>query len=327
MDGDGPEQSGQRSTVTLIIPNWNGLAHLDVCLTSIGRQSLRPGETIVVDNGSTDGSVDFIRGRFPWVTLICLPENRGFAAAVNTGIRAATGQFVALLNNDTELDTGWLAALVEPVHADDRVAAVACRMLAFERRTTLDSAGDMLTRTGVPFTRGYGQPDDGKYRTTEEVFGPCAGAALYRKDAILCVGGFDEDYISYYEDVDLSFRLQLAGKKCLYVPEAVCYHKRNATGSLVTGYPLKMQERNLLLFYCKNFPLQILLARGVLIIAGYLRRYWIYQRAGVVRTAWEGLREGARLVPLMIRKRRSVRALRTVPIGHLRRFLVRKESA
>jgi GT2 family glycosyltransferase len=313
-----------RPTVSIIIPNWNGLVHLKDCFDAIGRQTLRPLETIMVDNGSTDGSFEFVQRKYPHVHIIGLSENLGFAFAVNRGIECARGEFIALLNNDTELDSCWLEALAFALNNDPTLGSVACKMVNFYDRTLIDSAGDGLTRFGSPYSRGYRERDGVRFSRRELVFGTCAGAALYRKEVFTAVGQFDEDFVSYYEDVDLSLRAQLAGFKCLYVPEAVCYHKRGATSSNSASYPIRMQERNLTAFYIKNFPLIVLLGQLPFILASRVRRMYRSVRAGWGRPTWQGFVEGLVLVPRMLKKRRSIQRSRIVSIGYVNSLMRRR---
>ena len=310
-------------SVSLIIPNWNGLDHLKDCLEAVARQSVRPQETILVDNGSTDDSFEYVRRNFPEVHLIGLSKNFGFAYAVNRGIEAARGEFIALLNNDTDLDTRWLEMLVSALETDPQLGSVACRMLNFYDRSFIDSAGDALSRFGSPYGRGSAQKADAGFGERELVFGACAGAALYRQKMFLHVGLFDEEFISYYEDIDLSFRAQMAGFKCLYVPEAICYHKRGATSGIGMEYPIRMGERNLTAFQVKDFPLAMLVPKFPMIVASRIRRMYRSARAGWGRATLSGFIEGFTLVPSMLKKRRKVQRLRVVSIGYLNSLLKR----
>jgi len=299
--------------ITLVIPNWNGREHLETCLKSVQAQTRRPSRTILVDNGSTDGSVEFVEQAFPWVDCVRLGHNTGFAVAVNRGIRAGTGEFVALLNNDTELDPEWLGLLAGALEQDGSAGMAACKMLRFDSRAVLDGAGDALTRAGAPFTRGSGEPDDGRFDAASYVFGACAGAAVYRRALFEGVGHFDEDFVSYYEDVDLCLRATLAGWRCIYVPGARCYHKRGASSARQPAYPIRMQERNLTALYVKDFPLEVLVRRGPVIVASRIRRTWRAFAAGTGSATLRGLWDGVKLIPLMLSKRRGVQRGRAVP--------------
>lgn len=246
--------------VSVVIPNWNGARFLPTCLDSLRAQTHPPLEVIVVDNGSQDGSVELLQRSYPETRVIAWPENRGFAAAVNEGIRQARGEAVALLNNDTEADPEWLAELCRAAEAHPEAGSFASKLLLFDRREILHSAGDFYRTDGVPGNRGVWQEDLGQFDQETEVFGACAGAALYRKAMLAEIGLFDEGLGSYCEDVDLSFRAQLAGYRCLFVPQARVYHRLSATG----GGPVAS-------FYCgRNFI--IVLAKNM--PAALLRKHW-----------------------------------------------------
>lgn len=307
----------QTADVCLIIPNWNGEEHLRDCLDSVREQTLSPRQTILVDNGSTDGSLKLVSAEYSWVTVIALQRNVGFAMAVNQGIRASTSTYVALLNNDTQLDPDWLGTLVDVLRDHPELGMAGSKMLNFYHRNVIDGAGDALTRGGAPYTRGMGEPDDGRYSRREYVFSACAGAALYRRIVFDRTGLFDEDFVSYYEDQDLAFRAQLLGFRCMYVPDALCYHKRGATANLVPQYPIRMQERNLTAFYLKNFPWQVLLMKFPFIVGSRLRRVYRAFRTGAGKPTVQGLLEGIRMLPVALAKRRRVQKSRSVRIRYV----------
>ena len=307
--------------MSVIIPNWNGLAHLESCLDSLSQQTRPPDETIVVDNGSTDGSIPFITSRFPWVRVVPLQENMGFAFAVNRGIEAANGEFIALINNDTALAPLWVETMVEALKANDHAGSAACKMLRFFERSIIDAAGDVLTRSGSPYSRGSEEPDDGRYNSREWVFGACAGASIVRKEVFRKIGLFDEDFISYYEDVDFAFRAQLAGFRCLYVPEAICFHKRGATSVALSGYAARFQERNLTCLYVKDFPALLLISKLPIILASRVRRLFRLLLAGSGMHAVRGTLEGVTLAPKMLAKRMAVQRTRTSSIAYLRTLM------
>ena len=191
----------------------------------------------------------------------------------------------------------------------------ACKMLNFFRPGDIDGAGDVLTRSGAAATRGFGEPDDGRFNQREFLFGACAGAALYRRGLFQSIGTFDEDFVSYYEDVDLCYRAQLAGWKCIYVPTALCYHKRGATAKLLQDYPVRMLERNLTAVYVKNFPAAALFRKAPVIVASRFRHLFRTIRAGAGRPALEGFAGGLMLLPRMLKKRREVQRLRRISVA------------
>ncbi len=243
--------------VHIIIVNWNGREFLEDCLQSLRAQTYRSFSVTLVDNGSTDDSPAFVSVRFPEVRLIALRENLGFAAANNRALADMTAPYAALLNNDATADPGWLKALVEALEEAKEAGFAASRMLSFDRPDVIDRCGDGYSRAGAALLRGRGEPA-GRHSRRERVFGACAGAALYRTSMLKDIGFFDEDFFLLYEDVDLSFRAQLKGYQCLYVPEAVVYHKGSA--SLVHDSPVSVYygHRNLEWVYIQNMPARLI---------------------------------------------------------------------
>jgi GT2 family glycosyltransferase len=272
--------------LSVIIPNWNGAAHLPTCLEALRRQTYPHREILVVDNGSTDGSLSLL-ARYPEVRVLALGRNRGFAGAVNAGIRAARGEILVLLNNDTEAAPTWLEALVAAFARHPDAGLLASKILLFDRREVFHSAGDYYRVDGIPGNRGVWEPDVGQYDREEEVFSACGAAAAYRRALLEDIGLFDEDFFYSCEDVDLAWRAQIAGWNCWYVPDAVVYHKLSATG----GGPIASfyDGRNFLYLIAKDYPL------------GLLRRFWprVLQAqlrlAGEALRAWRGAAARARL--------------------------------
>jgi GT2 family glycosyltransferase len=216
-------------------------------------------EVILVDNGSSDGSAAYVTANYPSVKVVESGENCGFARGNNLGIRAARGELIATLNNDTEATPGWLEALVGAMMSDGRAGMCASKMLRMDDHTVIDSTGICVSRSGACWDRGMFEKDEGQYETMEEVFGPCAGAALYRKSMLDEVGLFDEDFVSYMEDTDLAFRCRLKGWKCLYVPKAIVNHVHGGTAGYVSPYTVYYGNRNIVWYPLKDFPLPLLL--------------------------------------------------------------------
>jgi GT2 family glycosyltransferase len=245
--------------VAVIIPNYNGEKLLPACLDSLSGQSYQDFTTIVVDNGSTDGSVRLLEERYPSVKVIRLPGNLGFAAGVNAGIRESVGELVALLNNDTETHPDWLAELVKTIDERRDISFCASKMLDFKNRSIVDSAGNCYALNGRSIPRGFLDLDRGQYDEEGEVFGACAGAALYRRSLFEEIGLFDERFLSYKEDVDLDFRAHLRGLRCLYVPRAICYHIGGATtGRRKSNLAVRLSTRNSIITFVKNMPARFL---------------------------------------------------------------------
>ena len=272
---------------SIIIPHWNGRQHLDVCLSALRRQTCQAFETIVVDNGSTDGSQAYIRNNFPEVRLVELGQNRGFTGACNAGYDLAEGKYILLLNNDTEAEPGWVEANVQTFKSHPQVGIVASKMLLFDRRDHFHTAGDYYRLDGLPGNRGVWQADQGQYDREEFVFSACGGAAAYRRAMVEEIGFLDDDFFFSCEDVDLAWRAQLAGWQVLYVPAAVVYHKLKASGGGPTSS--YFDGRNSLYLIWKNYP------------GSLLRRHWpaiLRAQAGIswqALHAWRGAASRARL--------------------------------
>jgi GT2 family glycosyltransferase len=308
--------------ISIIIPNLNGAHHLPDCLDSLRRQRYPAFEVIVVDNGSTDGSLALLARDYAEVRLVALDENWGFAPACNRGMRAARGTILVLLNNDTEADPGWLEALVAALARQPQAGAVASRILLFDRRDHLHTAGDFYRLDGTPGNRGAWERDAGQFDEEMPVFSACGGAAAYRRAMLDEVGLLDEAFFFSCEDVDLGWRAQLVGWSCVYAPQAVVYHKVSATGAgVVNSF---YDGRNFIYLVVKDYPWSL------------LRRHWravLRAQARITRQAlraWRGQAARARLrgqlagllgIPRMLRARRAVQRTRRVSDAELLRVL------
>lgn len=300
--------------VSIVIVSWNGRPHLETCLAGVAAQTGVATETILVDNGSTDGTAEFVRGRFPWVTLVRLPENVGFAGGNNAGVRRARGRYVAFLNNDTAADPGWLHALRRGVDEAAGVMLTTSRIVYMHDPDVIDSAGDGLLRWGGAFKRHHGAPASAA-TVTEEVFGVCGAACLMPKAVFDELGGFDEDFFASHEDVDLSYRARLLGYRCRFVADAVVRHVGSATIGTVSPVSVFQGQRNLEWVYIKNTPLGLLTRT----FAGHV----VYDLAAGVHFARIGMlgpyirAKAAALAGLrrMLRKRASIQRGRRVGAG------------
>jgi GT2 family glycosyltransferase len=297
--------------VSIVIVTWNGRRYLDDCLNAVAAQRGVAAETILVDNASTDGTAEHVRARFPWVRLVEMPENRGFAGGNNAGVRVARGRHVALLNNDTVPEPGWLAALLRGI--DERVGFVLAtsRIVFMHDPRVVDSAGDGLLRWGGAFKRHHGGSVD-SVSQSGEVFGVCGAACALPRAVFDELGGFDEDFFASHEDVDLSYRARLLGYRCRYVADAVVRHHGSATLGRASAFAVFHGQRNLVWVYVKNTPGWLL----VRTLPGHL----LYTAAAAVHFARAG-RLGAFVraklaalagLPRVLRKRAAVQASRRV---------------
>ncbi|MGD2165113.1 MAG: glycosyltransferase family 2 protein [Anaerolineae bacterium] len=308
---------------SVIIPNWNGLEHLPRCLDSLYAQTLTDIEIIVADNGSSDGSLGLLADRYPEVHVLALGENRGFAGACNAGMRVARAPIKVLLNNDTEADARWLEEVMDAFGRHPEAGMVASKMLLFDKRDTFHTAGDFYRVDGLPGNRGVWQEDEGQYDREEYVFGACGGSAAYRGAMLEQIGLLDEDFFYSNEDVDLAWRAQLMGWRCVYAPRAVVYHKLSATGGGRTAS--FFDGRNAIYVLIKDYPGDLwrrywraVLRRQVLIAREALRAWRGTEARARLRGQLAGLVTGAlRTLP----KRRAIQGSRTVDRAYLERIL------
>jgi len=261
--------------VSVIVLNWNGKHLLELCLPSVLSQDWSDYEVVVFDNGSTDGSVEWVRQNFPTVRLMCSERNLGFARGNNEAVRATGAPYVVLLNNDADPAPDWLGELVRAADSAPDVGMCASKMVSLSDPSIMDACGIEVDRAGIGWNRYSGEPDRPEETAPYEVFGPCAGAALYRRAMLDQVGLLDEDYFIYYEDVDLAWRAQRRGWRCLYVPAARATHRHSSTvkqGSPLKGYLL---GRNKVWTLIKNYPWPDLLLY-LPVILGYDTAAWVY---------------------------------------------------
>jgi len=321
------DRSPHSPLLSIIIPNWNGARHLPTCLDSLRRQTYPQREVIVVDNASTDESVALIRRDYPEVALVPLDENLGLTGGINRGIQVARGEVIAPLNNDTEVALGWAAALVAALLEHPEAGMAASKMLLFDRRDTLHSAGDTYGVDGIPVNRGVWQKDEGQFDGDEYIWGGCGGAVAYRRTLLDDIGLFDEDLFMYCEDVDLNWRAQLAGYRCVFAPAAAVYHHLSATGggklaSFYTG-------RNTLWVLVKNYPGELLRRHWRAVVRAQLRIAWDALKAWRGEAARARLRgQVAALVGLLrwLCKRRAVQAGRRVSPEAIERLLLKNNT-
>lgn len=244
--------------ISVVIVTWNGRQYLDACLNAVAAQRGVSAETIVVDNGSTDGTSDYLRTQFPWVRLVALDENRGFAGGNNAGVRQARGRYIAFLNNDTVADPNWLRSLRAGMDAENGFVLATSRIVFMHDPSVIESAGDGFLRCGGAFKRHRGAPAHVASQSGE-VFGICGAACLLPKAVFEELGGFDEDFFASHEDVDLSYRARLRGYRCRYVADAIVRHHGSATLGKMSAFAVFHGQRNLEWVYVKNTPASLLI--------------------------------------------------------------------
>lgn len=281
--------------VSVIIPNYNGEKYLRNCIASLQQQTYQDYELIFVDNASSDRSLE-IMNEFAFSTpplrMIRNTENKGFAKAVNQGIKTAAGEYIVLLNNDTEAQFDWLQYLVQAMEEDEKIFSVSSKMLRYHERDIIDDAGDEFTVLGWAYKRGDGRTS--KYYTQkEEVFSSCAGAAIYRKSILGEIGLFEEVFFAYLEDVDLGYRARIHGYKNIYCPQAIIYHVGSATsGSKYNSFKIKISSRNTIYLIKKNMPHIAILINLPFLIIGFVIKGIFFSVKGYGMEYLSGLREG-----------------------------------
>jgi GT2 family glycosyltransferase len=281
--------------LSVIIPNFNGEKYLPNCLKSLQEQTYRGYEIIVVDNGSSDRGIDILsefENDCENLKVIRNTKNEGFAKAVNQGIKASAGDYVVLLNNDTETEPDWLLNLVRAIEENDKIFSVSSKMLRFQERDILDDAGDEFTILGWAYKRGDGQPQS-RYASKSEVFSSCAGAAIYRKRIFTEIGLFDEKFFAYLEDIDIGYRARIYGYTNWYCPQSVVYHVGSATsGSKYNPFKVRISARNNIYLIFKNMPWPQLLINSPFLVMGFLIKSIFFFHKGFGKEYLEGLREG-----------------------------------
>lgn len=274
---------------TVVIPNWNGKPFLEPCLEALRAQTFRDFETVLVDNGSADGSVELVEEQFPEVLVLRLETNRGFAGAMNAGIDAGEGQYVAFLNNDTRVEPRWLEELVLCLERHPKAAGASSKTLALDDPDTVDAAGDVMTWAFLPHPRGHGEPDRGQFEDEVEVLSPSGTAALWRRLILEELGAFDERFFAYYEDVDLGLRARLAGYECWYAPRSVVLHHRGGTAQEHVDFTYFHPVKNRWFMILKDTPGRLLLRHLAYILYGdfvWWRRAIRHRKVGAVLRAY-----------------------------------------
>ena len=282
----------EKIQISIIIPNFNGEQFLKECLNSIKKQNFSHYEVIIVDNGSNDGSVEYIKDNYDEFTLIQNQKNLGFATAVNQGIKSSNAEYVFLLNNDTELEVECVSKLLNCIDKDENIFSVSSKMIQNQDRNLIDDAGDEYTLLGYTKKVGNNRSTE-LYQSKREIFSACAGAALYRRNIFDIIGYFDENFFAYMEDVDISYRARIYGFKCVYCPEAVVYHDVSATsGSKYNAFKIRLAARNNVYVPYKNMPWPQLILNLLFLILGFLIKYLVFLKKGHGNDYMDGLKEG-----------------------------------
>lgn len=325
--------------VSIIIVNWNGEAHLPDCLESLERQTFTDFEVILVDNGSSDASVEYVQSRHPWVNLVRLPENRGFAAGNNIGLSHTCGEYIITLNNDTMTDPDWLAELVAVTEAHPHAGMVASRICNFYDRDMIDSLGMSICRDGM--SRGAYRMRRFSSLSLEKsppILFPSACVGLYRRAMIEQTGFFDEDFFAFCEDTDLGLRGRLAGWEAVLARDAVVWHKYSQTTGTFSPLKLYLVERNHFWAALKCFPAGMLLALPFWTIIRYLvqlqlvagargsgAEFRTVPSANLLKAVLRGIVDMTRGLPAVLHKRKKLAATRRLSSGEVRKLLQRYE--
>lgn len=281
---------------TIVIPNYNGMKYLRECMDSLTKQDKKDFHIIVVDNGSKDESVNFLKEFYPETELILLDKNTGFCHAVNLGIEHAKTEFILLLNNDTKAEPSFVRKMEEGIMADEKIFSVSARMMDMHSPLLLDGAGDYYCALGWAFAGGKGKSAKEGYLKGKKIFSACAGAAIYRKSILNEIGLFDENHFAYLEDCDIGYRAKIFGYYNYYEPMAVVYHAGSgSTGSRYNEFKVRMSARNNLYLIYKNMPLFQILLNMPFLLFGFFIKYIFFVRKSMGKFYREGLREGVKL--------------------------------
>lgn len=305
-------------SVTAVVLTLDGRELLERMLRTLVAQDDEHLRVIVLDDGSSDGTPEWLRREWPQVEVFVNETNIGVARSFNRAVEIARGSdYLALLNNDLELAPDYVSRVVAALEAHPEAASANGKMRRARDRAVLDGAGDQLMWSSITTRRGWGEPDRGQYDEPDEVFSACGGAAVYRMAAFDDVGGFDEDFFAYMEDIDWGFRAQLRGWTARYVPEAEVFHVGGATTSRKAGFYARLQRRNTLLVIVKDYPGGALLRHLPRIVVHHVRWLLASMREGSGRdhlAAWGG---ALALLPVALRKRRAIQSGRRVDVARL----------
>lgn len=316
-----------KASASVIIPNWNGSKLLEDCLKSLRKQTFKDFEVILVDNGSIDNSLEYVKNNFPEVRIVILKKNFGFAKAINVGVKVSRAKYVVFLNNDTSVDKNWLKSLIACVDSHPEVISVNSKLLNFYDNKIIDGVGILINEVGQARSIGWQEKDKGQYDKEEYIFGATGGASLFRRKDFIKVGLFDEKYFMYSEEVDFSFRAQFLGYRSIFCPKAIVYHKHKATSKKLPAFIEYWQFRNMTQTIIKDFP------------SGILFKNWRFLKIILVHfnTIFYQLKNGfwwppflADLwilfhFPQLLRERKRIQSTRKVSDDYIESFLTKKK--
>jgi GT2 family glycosyltransferase len=312
----------ENPAVSVIVPNWNGMRFVGMCLDSLAQLHFENFEVIVVDNGSMDGSREMIEEKYPWARLLKLPYNKGFAIACNEGIKASNAEYVVLLNNDIEVVADWLTELYEGMERHPECGMGTTKMMFLDNRDVFYNTGDLFHSWSAGGGRGQGEKDNGQYDQEDYVFGACAGAGIYRKELFKQIGLFDEDFFIFAEDVDLNMRSQLQGFQAVYLPKSKVYHIGTATVGLYSDRYVYLCKRNDILVFIKNYSLKMYFKYLYSIWKHQFSdiKYFTYRGQGQVllKSKWDALK----LLPKMLFRRFQIQRTRTMTDSEIEKHII-----
>ena len=280
--------------VSVVTPNYNGVKFLNTFLNSLNNDSEYIDEVIIIDNGSSDDSLNYLKSHefdFPLV-LVENNENIGFAPAVNQGIKKARNELIFSINNDTEVKEGSIKALIDLITSEDDIFSVQAKMLQYNNKELIDDVGDEYNLLAWTKKTGENHPSE-DYEEVKEIFSSCAGAAMYKKSVLEEIGLFDDNFFAYMEDVDLAIRSRIYGYRNLLCPDAIVYHIGSATsGSRYNEFKVRLAARNNVWVVYKNIPIPLKITNFIFLFLGFLIKYLFFFKKGFGSTYLSGLKEG-----------------------------------
>jgi GT2 family glycosyltransferase len=307
--------------ISVIIVNWNGKGFLADCLSALRRQTFRDFETILVDNGSTDGSGEFVRTEFPEVTVLPLSDNRGFTGGNIAGYAIARGELIVLLNNDTEADSHWLEEMHHAAQVYPVAGSFASKMMYFDERNRIENCGYDLAVAGTTIDLGRDEVDSPKWACPRSVFGACGGAAVYRRSMLEEVGFFDPNFFLIYEDVDLSFRARLRGYECIYIPGAVVYHRYRSSIGKAPARQVFFSQRNIEFVYLRNMPARLIFESAPQRLSYELGAALYFARRGAALSFVRAKLSALRCIGRVLGERRAIQRGRKISDAKLKSML------